>query len=196
MLFLKLLFICYFPNVHFYLPVRSFFFFYLCFCFLCMVAMTSGSVDATFSCSFVTKGFQSRLPFFFIPILTQPPWDVFPPRMKPFMFLIKQFFFIIILMIVPFYFVLFFLSYSLYCSWFGKFKKASDDAIKKVLHLHLVWSSRFITNCMCLKTKKQYLVLAPMHLNTSRLNIQYNIFTEDGAVRLKSINNNFSLIVV
>lgn len=108
----------------------------------------------------------------------------------------KQFFFIIILMIVPFYFVLFFLSYSLYCSWFGKFKKASDDAIKKVLHLHLVWSSRFITNCMCLKTKKQYLVLAPMHLNTSRLNIQYNIFTEDGAVRLKSINNNFSLIVV
>lgn len=64
----------------------------------------------------------------------------------------KQFFFIIILIIVPFYFVLFFLCYSFYRSWFGKFKKASDDAIKKVLHLHLVWSSQFITNC-----KIQYL---------------------------------------
>lgn len=194
MLFLKLLFICYFPNVHFYLPVGSFFF-YLCFCFLCMVAMTSGSVDATFSCSFVTKAFQSRLPFFFYPHPDATPMGCVSSQDET-IHVFKQFFFIVILMIVPFYFVLFFLSYSLYCSWFGKFKKASDDAIKKVLHLHLVWSSRFITNCMCLKTKKQYLVLAPMHLNTSRLNIQYNIFTEDGAVRLKSINNNFSLIVV
>lgn len=173
----------------------AFFFFYLCFCFLCMVAMTSGSVDATFSCSFVTKGFQSRLPFSFYPHPDTTPMGCVSSQDET-IHVFKQFFFIVILMIVPFYFVLFFLSYSLYCSWFGKFKKASDDAIKKVLHLHLVWSSRFITNCMCLKTKKQYLVLAPMHLNTSRLNIQYNIFTEDGAVRLKSINNNFSLIVV
>lgn len=158
------------------------FFFYLCFCFLCMVAMTSGSVDATFSCSFVTKAFQSRLPFFFYPHPDATPMGCVSSQDET-IHVFKQFFFIVILMIVPFYFVLFFLS-------------SSDDAIKKVLHLHLVWSSRFITNCMCLKTKKQYLVLAPMHLNTSRLNIQYNIFTEDGAVRLKSINNNFSLIVV
>lgn len=196
MLFLKLLFICYFPNVHFYLPVRSFFFFFL----PLFLFFVHGRHDVRFSrCYFQLllcyKGFPKYIAIFFYPHPDTTPMGCVSSQDET-IHVFKQFFFIVILMIVPFYFVLFCLSYSLYYSWFGKFKKASDDAIKKVLHLHLVWSSRFITNCMCLKTKKQYLVLAPMHLNTSRLNIQYNIFTEDGAVRLKSINNNFSLIVV
>lgn len=177
MLFLKLLFICYFPNVHFY--------FVSVFC--AWSPWHQVQLMILPAAPLLQRVSKVGCHFFLSPCVSSQDETIH---------VFKQFFFIIILMIVPFYFVLFFLSYSLCCSWFGKFKKASDDAIKKVLHLHLVWSSQFITNCMCLKTKKQYLVLAPMHLNTSRLNIQYNIFTEDGAVRLKSINNNYSLIVV
>lgn len=195
MLFLKLLFICYFPNVHFYLPVRSFFFFFTFVSVFCVWSPWRQVQSMLLSAAPLLQRVSKVHCHFFYPHPDTTPMGCVSSQDET-IHVFKQFFFIIILMIVPFYFVLFFLSYSLYCSWFGKFKKASDDAIKKVLHLHLVWSSRFITNCMCLKTKKQYLVLAPMHLNTSRLNIQYNIFTEDGAVRLKSINNNFSLIVV